>query len=97
MRHQNTCQNFYSKYQKKSNNIPKINLNQINNPKHRRTISLSTNIITKDFLCEQHHLNFDQYCLDCKEDICPECCQKNHLIHEKIKYEDVSLNEEQIN
>ena len=97
MIHQNTCQNFFSKYQNRLNNIPKIKLEQINTPKQRRATSSSKNIIKKDFICEQHKLNLEQYCLDCREDACSKCCQKNHSKHEVIKYDEITLNEEEIN
>ena len=97
MIHQNTCQNFFSKYQNRLNNIPKIKLDQINTPKQRRATSSSKNIIKKDFICEQHNLNLEQYCLDCKEDVCSKCYKNDHSKHEVIKYDEITLNEEEIN
>ena len=96
MRRQNTCQNLSGNYQKRMKTIiQKEKLIKQKNSKYRRTIS-SSNILPKDLICKEHHLNFEKYCLDCKEDICPKCYKDNHLIHETIKYNELFLNESQM-
>ena len=97
MRNQKTCQNLSSKYYKKLNIvIPQTKLNQQRKPKHRRINSELNKNNQKDFICEDHHLNFEKYCINCKEDICNKCYKENHLIHDTIKYDELSLNEKQI-
>jgi len=97
MRNQKTCQNLSSKYHKKLNIvIPQTKLNQQRKPKHRRINSELNKNNQKDFICEDHHLNFEKYCINCKEDICNKCYKENHLIHDTIKYDELSLNEKQI-
>ena len=96
MRRQNTCQNLSGNYQKRMKTIiQKEKLIKQKNSKYRRTIS-SSNILLKDLICKEHHLNFEKYCLDCKEDICPKCYKDGHLIHETIKYNELFLNESQM-
>ena len=98
MRHQNTCQNFFNSYQKKLNlEIPEKKIIKSKKIKHRRTLSFS-NVLkkSKEMFCELHNLNFENYCLKCKEDICPECYKNSHFVHDTVKYEELSLNEKQI-
>ena len=59
-----------------------------------KTSSYPTNL---DFICKEHNRNYYKYCLICKEDICPQCYNNNHFIHDTVEYQDISLNENQIN
>ena len=87
MKHQKTCQNLFNKYEKKLNlEGPKTKIIQSKKIKHKRTLSLSNKLnISKEFLCKEHRLNFEKYCLDCKEDICSICYRNSHYIHEVTK------------
>ena len=97
MRHQNTCQNLSSKYQKKFNfEIPLIKTNKPKKQNHIRTTSLTNKNKSNDNKCVEHHFNLINYCLNCKEDICLKCLNNNHLLHDVIKYEEISLGEKQI-
>ena len=97
MRHQNTCQNLSSKYQKKFNfEFPLIKTNKPKKSNLKRTTSLTNKNQSNDNKCPEHHLNFINYCLNCKEDTCSKCLNNNHLLHDVIKYEEISLNEKQI-
>ena len=97
MKHQNTCQNFYNKYETKLNfEGPKTKIIPSKKIKHKRTLSLSNKLnFAKENLCKEHRLNFEKYCLDCKEDICSICHKNSHFIHEVTKYEEITLEEEQ--
>ena len=99
MKHQNTCQNFFNKYEKKYNfESPQTKAVQTKKFKHKRNLSISNKLkISKDSICKEHHLNFEKYCTNCKEDICPICYKNNHYIHETINYEELTLNEKEIN
>ena len=97
MRHQNTCQNLSSKYHKKLNiEIPQIKINQQRKSKHLRINSELNKNNQNNFICAEHHLNYEKYCINCKEDICNKCYKENHLIHDTINYDELSLNEKQI-
>ena len=97
MRHQNTCQNLSSKYHKKLNiEIPQIKINQQRKSKHLRINSQLNKDNQNNFICAEHHLNYEKYCINCKEDICNKCYKENHLIHDTINYDELSLNEKQI-
>ena len=97
MKHQNTCQNFYNKYERKLKlEGPKTKIIQSKKIKHKRTLSLSNKLnIVNEFLCKEHRSNFEKYCLDCKEDICSICYKNSHFLHEVTKYEEISLEKEQ--
>ena len=97
MKHQNTCQNLYNNYEKKLNlESPKSKIIQSKKVKFKRTLSVSNKLkISKEFLCKEHHLNFEKYCIDCKEDICPICYKNSHFIHEVTKYEEITLEKEE--
>ena len=99
MIHQKTCDNFYSKFHNSVNSeFSNLNLNNMNQSKknlfHKRTSSYSKYI--KEYKCKEHNRNFYKYCIKCKEDICPSCYNNSHFIHKVVKYEDLSLNENQI-
>jgi len=99
MKHQKTCDNFYNNLHKSlKSELSNDNLNKITqenkNPFHIKSTSYSEN--TKIYKCKEHNRNFYKYCIICKEDICPQCYNNNHFIHDIIKYEDISLNDNQI-
>ena len=96
MRQQNTYQNIFSKYQKKLNSeIPSLNIIHSKKLKNRK-IFPSSNIKIKDYICKEHNINYEKYCLECKEDICSKCYNNSHLIHDVIEYNEMCLNEEEI-
>jgi hypothetical protein len=48
--------------------------------------------------CKSHNLNFNYYCLNCKENICAFCIKDNnfHFTHKKINYIDISPSNQDI-
>ena len=100
MRHQGTCHNFYTKLYKTmnseiSNNINLNNFIQQNKKSLQKINTLNTKNIK--YICKEHNRNFYKYCLTCKEDICLQCNNNSHFIHDTVKYQDISLNDKQIN
>ena len=98
MKHQRTHDNFYTNLYKSSNfKIPNMKLNNLNyrNKKlfNKNIPSYNKNI---EYICKEHNRKFYKYCLLCKKDICPQCNNKNHFIHDTLKYGDISLNDNQI-
>ena len=68
MKHQKTCQNIFKTKKKLNIEIPHITLSKKIN--HKRSFSLSNNKkLLIDFICPKHNLNYEKYCLVCKEDI----------------------------
>lgn len=99
MIHQKTCENFYSKLHNSVNSeFSNLNIGNMSQSKqnlfHKRTSSYSKYI--KEYKCKEHNRSFYKYCIKCKEDICPSCYNNSHFIHKVVKYEDLSLNENQI-
>ena len=98
MRHQRTCDNFYTNLYKSANSeIPDINLNNLN-LQNKKSLQKRSSLNSKNikFICKAHNSNFYKYCLTCKEDICPLCNNNSHFTHDTIKYQDISLNDKQI-
>ena len=98
MRHQRTHDNFYTNLYKSANfKIPNMKLNNINYI-NKKSFQKSTSIINRniEYICKEHNRKFYKYCLICKEDICPQCNNNNHFIHDTLKYKDISLNDEQM-
>jgi hypothetical protein len=100
MRHKNSYDKFCSNLCKSTNSEVSI-ISQDNTsqekpqPFHKRTISLTK--INKRYKCNEHNRNFYKYCIKCKDDICPQCYNNKHFIHDNINYEDISLNKKQMN
>ena len=95
MKHQKTCQNIFKTKKKLNIEIPHITLSKKIN--HKRSFSLSNNKkLLIDFICPKHNLNYEKYCLVCKEDICSRCYKNNHSIHDIIDYTEISLKKEEI-
>ena len=99
MKHQKTYDKFYNNLYKSVNyELSNNNLKQITHknkkPFHKKNASYSKN--RKIYKCKEHNRNFYKYCIICKEDICPQCYKNNHFIHDIIKYEDIILNENQM-
>ena len=99
MKHQKTYDNFYSNMHKSvkselSNTNQGISCKEKPKVFHKRAISFSK--INKKFKCNEHNRNYYKYCIQCKDDICPQCYNNNHFIHDNINYEDISLNKKQM-
>ena len=45
----------------------------------------------KDYYCEEHFIEFTNYCLECKKDLCKEC-KKNHKDHKIYSYDEMNPN-----
>ena len=99
MRHQKTYDNIYSKLYNSANyEMPNMNVTntpqQKKYPFHKRTLSYSK--VNKKLQCKEHNRNFYKYCILCKDDLCPQCYNNYHFIHDILNYEEISLNENQI-
>ena len=53
----------------------------------------SSNFCDNKNICIAHNINYDNYCLTCLKDLCPNCL-KNHTFHKIIKYEEPPSKEE---
>ena len=99
MRHQRTHENFATNLYKSMN--PEFSNLYIKNMKENNRKSFYNNVSSYakniDFICKEHNRNFFKYCLICKEDICQECYNNNHFIHDTVEYKDLFLNENQMN
>ena len=99
MRHQKTYENYNNNIFKSSKDIiskkiPKKIDKEVQKPFRKRTLSFSK--FDNKFKCKEHNRNFYKYCILCKNDICPQCYNNNHFIHDALNYGDIALNENQM-